>query len=108
MATDMERRQQGEQMTFLNHAPLPESPSFPNRLAFAGGGFAAGLFSASGSRCGWSCETSRSAQKHDEASLQMPALVSVPWLTGESANGNGNGEVRNFDRAQVCRGDSEV
>src|SRR6201981_1243690 len=37
MATDMEKRQQGEQMHLLNAASLPESPSFPNRLLFAAG-----------------------------------------------------------------------
>ena len=44
MASDMERRQQGEQMRLLNQASLPDSPSFPNRWLFVGGGFAAGLF----------------------------------------------------------------
>ncbi len=32
MATDMEKRQQGEQMHLLNPASLPDTPSFPNRL----------------------------------------------------------------------------
>src|SRR5437899_2369578 len=39
----MVREQQGEQMRVLNAADLPESPSFPNRLLFAGGGLAGGL-----------------------------------------------------------------
>ena len=41
--TAMEREQQGEQMRVLNPADLPDSPSFPNRLLFAGGGLAGGL-----------------------------------------------------------------
>ena len=41
--TDMERRQQGEQMRLLNPAGLPDTPSFPNRLLFAGGGLGGGL-----------------------------------------------------------------
>ena len=41
--TAMELEQQGEQMRVLNPADLPSSPSFPNRLLFAGGGLAAGL-----------------------------------------------------------------
>jgi polysaccharide chain length determinant protein (PEP-CTERM system associated) len=43
MASDLERRQQGEQFRVLDPANLPESPSFPNRRLFALGGFAGGL-----------------------------------------------------------------
>jgi uncharacterized protein involved in exopolysaccharide biosynthesis len=43
VATDMERRQQGEQFRVMDSANLPEKPSFPNRPLFAGGGLAAGL-----------------------------------------------------------------
>ncbi len=44
MATALEQRQQGEQFTVMDAANLPESPAFPNRFVFAGGGLAAGLF----------------------------------------------------------------
>jgi protein tyrosine kinase modulator len=43
MATDLERRQQGEQFQVMDPADLPQKPSFPNRPAFAGGGLAGGL-----------------------------------------------------------------
>jgi polysaccharide chain length determinant protein (PEP-CTERM system associated) len=43
MATALERRQQGEQFRVMDAPNLPEEPTFPNRPAFAGGGFAAGL-----------------------------------------------------------------
>lgn len=43
MATALEHRQQGEQFSIMDAANLPDSPTFPNRLMFAGGGFAAGL-----------------------------------------------------------------
>jgi polysaccharide chain length determinant protein (PEP-CTERM system associated) len=43
MATDLERRQQGEQFTVMDAANLPEEPTFPNRYIFAGGGLAGGL-----------------------------------------------------------------
>ncbi|MGH9607965.1 MAG: GumC family protein [Terracidiphilus sp.] len=43
MATDLERRQQGEQFQVLDAANFPEEPSFPNPRVFAGGGFAGGL-----------------------------------------------------------------
>lgn len=44
MATSLERRQEGEQFQVLDAANLPDSPTFPNRTAFTGGGFAAGMF----------------------------------------------------------------
>jgi polysaccharide chain length determinant protein (PEP-CTERM system associated) len=43
MATNLERRQQGEQFRVMDPANLPESPSFPNRPLFAGGGLGLGL-----------------------------------------------------------------
>jgi polysaccharide chain length determinant protein (PEP-CTERM system associated) len=43
MATDLERRQQGEQFRVLDPPNLPEKPTFPNRQLFAAGGFGGGL-----------------------------------------------------------------
>jgi polysaccharide chain length determinant protein (PEP-CTERM system associated) len=43
MATDLERRQQGEQFLVLDSANLPDSPTFPNRLVFGAGGFLTGI-----------------------------------------------------------------
>ena len=43
MATDLEKRQQGEQFRVMDEPNLPDSPSFPNRAVFAGAGLAAGL-----------------------------------------------------------------
>jgi polysaccharide chain length determinant protein (PEP-CTERM system associated) len=43
MATALERRQQGEQFRVMDAPNLPDSPSFPNRVVFEGGGFGAGL-----------------------------------------------------------------
>lgn len=47
MATNLERRQQGEQFRVMDPPNLPEKPTYPNRLQFAGigllGGFGLGL-----------------------------------------------------------------
>ena len=43
MATDLERRQQGEQFRVMDEPNLPESPSSPKRPVFVMGGFFAGL-----------------------------------------------------------------
>lgn len=95
LATDMENQQQGEQMVILSSAGLPDSPSFPNRPLFAAGGLGAGLglglliaiwleFS----------DKSIRTEKDIAASMDLPMLISVPWLGPEeellvSSNGNG-------------------
>jgi hypothetical protein len=43
MASQMEQQAEGEQMTLLNPATLPDTPEFPNRLLFTVGGLIAGL-----------------------------------------------------------------
>ena len=43
MATDLEMRQQGRQFRVMDPPNLPESPIFPRRELFLGGGLAAGL-----------------------------------------------------------------
>ena len=90
MATDMERRQQGEQMHLLNAANLPESPSFPNRLLFAAGGLGSGLVIGMGLAL-WLELRDKSIRNEADvlASLQMPVLVSLPWVT-EDVQKNGN------------------
>ncbi len=43
MATDLERRQEGEQLSVMDPADLPSDPSFPKLTIFGGGGLGAGL-----------------------------------------------------------------
>ncbi len=92
MATDMERRQQGEQMHLLNAANLPESPSFPNRLLFAAGGLGSGLVIGMGLAL-WLELRDKSIRNEADvlASLQMPVLVSLPWVA-EDVQKSGNGK----------------
>jgi capsular polysaccharide biosynthesis protein len=98
MATDMEKRQQGEQMRLLNPANLPDTPSFPNRLVFAGGGLGTGLVIGLGLALWLELRDKSIRTEADvEASLQMPVLVSLPWVT-EGAQGNGNGRFWNRDK----------
>jgi len=44
MATDLEKRQQGEQFRVMDEPNLPESPSSPKRPVYIAGGLVAGLF----------------------------------------------------------------
>jgi polysaccharide chain length determinant protein (PEP-CTERM system associated) len=101
MATDMERRQQGEQMHLLNAANLPEAPSFPNRLLFAAGGLGAGLVIGMGLAL-WLELRDKSIRNEADvvASLQMPVLVSLPWVTGAVPK-NGGGKFWNRDKTEA-------
>jgi len=99
MATDMEKRQQGEQMHLLNPASLPDAPSFPNRLVFAGGGLGTGLVIGLGLALWLELRDKSIRTEADvEASLQMPVLVSLPWVT-EELEKNDNGGFWHRDKA---------
>ena len=90
MQTDMERRQQGEQMRLLNPANLPDAPSFPNRLLFAGGGLAAGLGIGVALALFLELRDKSIRTEQDvEAILNIPTLVSLPWLGADGAKGSG-------------------
>jgi capsular polysaccharide biosynthesis protein len=90
MQTDMELRQQGEQMRLLNPADLPNTPSFPNRIMFAGGGLGAGLVLGLGLAL-WLELRDKSIRTEQDviAVLDLPMLVSVPWIGAEMPDNNG-------------------
>jgi polysaccharide chain length determinant protein (PEP-CTERM system associated) len=95
MQTDMEREQQGEQMQLQNPADLPQSPSFPNRFLFAGGGLAGGL--ALG--CGLAMwlelrDQSVRTERDVQAVLDLPVLTQVPWVGVQEVEKNGNSKRR--------------
>jgi len=81
MQTEMERAQQGEQMRLLNPANLPDSPSFPNRWLFSGGGLGIGLAMGFGLAM-WLELSDKSIRTEQDvlAALNLPMLVSVPWV----------------------------
>ena len=90
MQTDMERRQQGEQMRLLNPANLPDKPSFPNRWLFAGGGLGAGL--GLGMILTLWLELRDKAIRSEQdvlAVLELPLLASVPWIGADGDRRNG-------------------
>jgi uncharacterized protein involved in exopolysaccharide biosynthesis len=93
MATQAQQQQQGEQMALLNPANLPDSPSFPNRLLFAGGGLGAGLVLGLSLTLWLELRDKSIRTEADaEAALSLPLLVSVPWVVETiAANGNGKG-----------------
>jgi uncharacterized protein involved in exopolysaccharide biosynthesis len=101
LGSSMETQQQGEQMHILAAAGLPESPSFPNRPLFAAGGMGAGL--ALGLLIAIWLEFSDKSirtEKDAAAIMDLPLLISVPWLgeDGDEAAANGNGRRRFWGR----------
>lgn len=92
IALKMEQQQEGEQMRLLYPASVPDAPSFPNRLFFAGGGLGAGL-ALGASLALWLEFRDKSirTQADAEAALELPMLVSMPWVV-ESAPAMGNGK----------------
>jgi uncharacterized protein involved in exopolysaccharide biosynthesis len=101
LGTSMENQQQGEQMHILFPAGLPDSPSFPNRPIFAAGGLGVGL--ALGVVIAIFLEFSDKSirtEKDAAAIMDLPLLISVPWLGGdeEEAAANGDGRRRSWGR----------
>jgi capsular polysaccharide biosynthesis protein len=93
MASQVQQQQEGEQMALLNPATLPELPSFPNRLFFAGGGLGAGLALGLGLALWLELrDKSIRTQADAETALDLPMLVAVPWVVETvTADGNGKG-----------------
>jgi protein tyrosine kinase modulator len=99
MATEMERAQQGEQMRLTSPASLPEKPSFPNRLLFAGGGLGLGLSIGLGLAL-WLEMRDKSIRTEQDvlAVLELPMLVSVPWLGADAGERSSYGHLQNRSR----------
>jgi polysaccharide chain length determinant protein (PEP-CTERM system associated) len=81
MATDLERRQQGEQFQVLDAANLPDSPIFPNPFLFAAGGFFIGLLLG----CGISAfleyrDTSLRTDRDIWTFTNLPTLGTISYL----------------------------
>jgi polysaccharide chain length determinant protein (PEP-CTERM system associated) len=94
IALRMEQQQEGEQMRLLDPASIPDAPSFPNRLFFAGGGLGAGLVLGLGLALWMEVgDKSIRTQADVEAALELPMLVAVPWVpdsNGAPSNGKGS------------------
>lgn len=92
MATQAEQNQEGERMALLIPAELPDSPSFPNRLLFAGGGLGAGVVLAFGLAMWLEVREKCIRTEADaESAVGLPILVSVPWVSQyEAQKGKGS------------------
>ena len=105
LGTNMENNQDAEQLIIGQPATHPDSPAFPNRLFFSAGGLGVGL--ALGCLLAiWLEFSDKSIRTERDASMAMdlPLLISVPWVGEEpiplngNGNGNGNGKRPFFGR----------
>ncbi|MCI0353861.1 MAG: Wzz/FepE/Etk N-terminal domain-containing protein [Acidobacteria bacterium] len=93
MATDMERRQQGEQFRVIDPANLPGEPSFPNRPLFALGGLGIGLAFGFGMIVLLETKDHSLRNEQDVVNyLGLPTLAVMPTI----AHANGNGRKPHF------------
>jgi polysaccharide chain length determinant protein (PEP-CTERM system associated) len=79
MATNLERRQEGEQFRVMDPPSLPEKPAYPNRPLFAGGGLFLGLFLGGG--LAYLLEASDDTirgEREVESRLELPVLILLP------------------------------
>lgn len=87
MATDLERRQQGEQFRIMDPANLPDRPTFPNRPLFSLGGLGAGLALGLGFVFLREVEDKAIRTEEDVAALlELPTLALLPSVE-EPRNG---------------------
>jgi protein tyrosine kinase modulator len=79
MATELDRRQQGEQFRVLDPPIVPEKPSFPNRPLFGLGGLGAGLALGLGMAQIFELRDKSMRTKEDvEFYLRAPTLALIP------------------------------
>lgn len=88
MATDLERRQEGENFRVLDPPSLPEDPSFPNRQLFALGGLIAGLAIGAGLiRLDELRDRSIRQPRDVEMLLGVPTLAVISVRSGQIRSG---------------------
>jgi polysaccharide chain length determinant protein (PEP-CTERM system associated) len=81
IATDLERRQQGEQFRVLDPPSLPQKPTFPNRPLFAVGGFFGGIaFGVALAALLEFRDTTFHTERDVERALKFPVLATIPIL----------------------------
>jgi len=102
MATELERRQQGEQFRVLDPPSLPEKPSFPNRPLFALGGLGAGLVLGLGMALMFEWANKSMWTKDDiDFYLGVPTLAFIPSIESAAGKRNATGRDMTLERTTL-------
>lgn len=80
MATNLEKRQEGEQFRILDPPSYPERPYFPQRLRFALGGLVAGILLGTALSIGLELLNPRVYREQDITALGQMVIGTVPPL----------------------------
>jgi capsular polysaccharide biosynthesis protein len=102
MATELERRQQGEQFRVLDPPSLPQQPSFPKPPLFGFGGLAAGLVLGLGwvRMTEWRDKSIRT-KRDVEIYLGAPTLALIPSIGPRRENMNWNRKALGATKRRV-------
>lgn len=108
MATDLERRQEGEQLSVMDPASLPDKPSFPKLPQFLGGGLGAGLALGLAMVLGIGTSDKRIRTGRDIeyflGTVSFAVIPAIPMFGNGNSNGhNGTKKRSSRDRAKVGR-----
>lgn len=108
MATDLLRRQEGEQLSVMDPASLPDKPSFPKLTQFLGGGFGAGLALGLAVVLGIGTSDKRIRTgrdiEHFLGTVSFAVIPAIPMIGNGHSNGhNGTKKRSNRDRARAGR-----
>lgn len=87
MATDLEKRQQGETFMTMDQASMPEKPTFPDRQMFALAGLVGGLALGGGiSLLLEMRDKSLRSERDVEFWLELPTLTTLPPMAGSAVS----------------------
>jgi polysaccharide chain length determinant protein (PEP-CTERM system associated) len=94
IASDLEHEQQGETFKVLDAPSLPSTPSFPKKIVFVGGSFAAGLALSLAILYLLALSDKALYTERDvEVCLKLPVLTTVPSFDVWAKHSSGNGKL---------------